>query len=436
MTTQPDDSLLLGTLVQAVPGETGAPVLQVTERGALWLRQGRIAATGTADRVRAVAPEGVAVHDHGGRLILPGFVDAHIHLPQTDIIASHGEHLLAWLERYAFPVEEAFSDETVAAEVSGFFLEELLRNGTTTAVVLGSVHPQSVEALFREAHARGLRLVAGKLLMDRNCPAALRDGPGLGLDQSRELIRRWHGVGRLRYALTPRFAPACSAAQLRGIAKLAEQHPDVYVHSHLAESRGELDWVRHVFPEQASYLDVYRDFGLLRRRALFAHCIHLDQNERERMATAGAAAVFCPTSNLFLGSGLFDYAACRRAGLRIALGTDVGAGTSFSMLRTAAEAYKVAALQGAPPSPAELLYLMTRGGAEALYLDDHIGSLEVGMEADCVVLDPGATPLLARRAACCESVDELLFAILMLGDDRHVAAVYTGAIRYTPVADG
>lgn len=427
MTTESDTCLLLGTLVQSLPDDgDGRPVLHVTERGALLLQGGRIAAAGEAAAVRAQAPEGTTIRDHGSRLIVPGFIDAHVHLPQTDIIGSHGEHLLAWLERYAYPGESAFASPAVAEETSRFFLDELLRNGTTTALVLGSLHPVSVETLFAQAHARGLRLIAGKLLMDRNCPQHLCDEADRTCGQTRELIRRWHGVGRLSYAITPRFAPTCSETQLAGIAELAAEYPDVYVHSHLAESLAELDWVRQLFPAHASYLDVYRDYGLLRKRALYAHCIYLEVHERQAMAQAGAAAVFCPTSNLFLGSGLFDHAASRRAGMRIGLGTDVGAGTSFSMLRTAAEAYKVSALLGQALSPAELLHLMTRGGAEALDLDDRIGSLAPGMEADCVVLDPEATPLSARRAARCESMEELLFATLILGDDRHVAAVYAG----------
>ncbi len=427
MTSQCDTRLLLGTLVQAVPdGPGGKPVLAVTDRGGVLIRDGLIEAVGSAATLRAHAPEGTPLHDYGSRLILPGFIDAHVHLPQTDIIGSHGEGLLTWLERYAFPAECAFRDPAVAQEVSGFFLDELLRNGTTTAVVLGSVHPHSADAVFREAARRGLRLVAGKLLMDRNCPDVLLEEAETGLERTRELIQRWHGVGRLQYAITPRFAPTSTEAQLTGIAALADAFPDVYVHSHLAESRTELDWVRQVYPSQTSYLDVYQHHGLLRPRSLFAHCVHLQQGERETMAASGAAAVFCPTSNLFLGSGLFDHAASRTAGMRIGLGTDVGAGTSFSMLRTASEAYKVSALLGQALSPAELLYLMTRGGAEALDLDDRIGTLAAGMEADCVVLDPEVTALSARRAARCDSVEELLFTTLILGDDRHVAAVYAG----------
>jgi len=359
-----------------------------------------------------------------GSLILPGFVDTHIHYPQTDVIASYGSQLLDWLERYTYPAEARFADTQQAQEMAEFFLDELLRNGTTTALVFATVHAQSVDVFLQSASARNLRMIAGKVLMDRNCPEALRDTPERGYRESAALIEKWMGKGRLGYAITPRFAVTSSDAQLELAGKLAREHPQVYIQSHMAESREELARVRELFPSSRNYVEVYDRFGLLRERAVYAHCIHLDPEERGRMAQTGAAAAACPTSNLFLGSGLFDFAAAREAGMRVGMGTDVGGGTSFNMLRTLSEAYKVAQLTGQRLSPWRAFYLATLGGARALGLDDRIGNFEPGKEADFAVLRLDSTPLMARRIRAGATPAEKLFALMMLGDDRAVAATY------------
>ncbi|WP_435103970.1 guanine deaminase [Arhodomonas sp. AD133] len=415
------------------PGEgDDRNALEVFDDGVLLIEGGRVARVGPAEDVLATVGAEVSVTDCRGQLVVPGFVDVHIHYPQTDMIASYGEQLLAWLERYTFPTEGRFGDAAVAADTAGFFLDELLRNGTTSALVLGTVHPESVEALFQAARGLGMRLAAGKVLMDRNAPEYLRDTAESGYRDSRELIERWHGVDRLSYAITPRFAPTSSEAQLERVGELATAYPDTYVHTHVAENRAEVAWVSELFPWSRSYLDVYDCYGLVRERALYAHCIYLDERDRRRMAETGAVAGFCPTSNLFLGSGLFDYATARSDGVKVGLATDVGAGTSFSMIRTVAEAYKVAQLQGTALSPARLLYLATLAGAEALAVADRIGSFREGNEADFVVLDPTATPLMARRHAHTESVEEQLFALFTLGDDRCVKSTWLqGACRYS-----
>ncbi|NIR31919.1 MAG: guanine deaminase [Gammaproteobacteria bacterium] len=414
------------------PGEPPArAALEHLPDGLLVVRDGRIDAVGAARSLLPKLGAEVAVHDHSGRLIVPGFVDAHVHYPQTDIIASDASRLLEWLRTYTFPTEQRFDEPDHAREVAEFFLDELLRNGTTTALVMATVHEASVDAIFTAAETRGMRLVAGKMMMDRNCPPELCDRDGAGYAASKALIERWHGRGRLLYAVTPRFAPTSSEAQLEHAGRLLAEHPDVYFHTHLAENREEVAWVAELFPWSRSYLDVYDRFGLVGQRAVFAHCIHVDDDDRSRMAATGATAAFCPTSNLFLGSGLYDLAAARRAGITVGVGTDVGGGTSFSLLRTLDEGYKVAQLQGGRLSAEQAFYLATLGGARALDLDQHIGSFAPGKEADFTVLDPRATPLLARRTAGARDIGETLFALLLLGDDRCVAATYVmGAAAY------
>lgn len=392
--------------------------------GVLVVRDGHVAECGPAAELLPRLPAGTPLADHRGRLILPGFVDTHVHYPQTDIIASHGEQLLEWLEKYTFPAEQRFADPAHAAEVAGFFCDELLRNGTTTAAAFATVHPASVDALFEAAQARRMRMITGKVLMDRNCPDFLRDSAETGYAASKALIERWHDRGRLLYAVTPRFAPTSTPAQMRFAGQLFREHPGVFLQSHLAENRAEVAWVAQLHPEARSYLDVYAHAGQLGMRAVFAHCLWLDDADRRRMAEAGAAMSFCPTSNLFLGSGLFDLRRAHELGVRVGLGTDVGGGTSFSMLQTLNEAYKVLQLGGQSLSAAGAFHLATLGGAHSLYLDDRIGNFMPGKEADFVVLDPRATPLLARRSAACATLEERLFALMMLGDDRAVAATH------------
>jgi guanine deaminase len=339
-------------------------------------------------------------------LLTPGFIDAHIHAPQTAMIGAYGEQLLAWLENYTFPMERRFEEPEYARASAEFFLAELLRNGTTSAVVLGTVHPQSVDALGAVVESTGARMILGKVLMDRHAPPELCDSAGAGYDDSRELIERWHGRGRISYAITPRFAPTCSPEQLAAAARLHQEFPSTYVHTHLSESQSEVEWVKTLFPERSSYTDVYDHFGLVGSRSVFAHGIHLSDAELELLAESGSTIAFCPTSNLFLGSGLFPFERVREAGVSIALATDVGAGTSFSMLRTASEAYKVLQLQGFSLSVHCALYLASLGAARALELDEYIGNLEPGKEADFIVLDWNSTPLLALRSREARDFDD------------------------------
>jgi guanine deaminase len=394
------------------------------EDGVLVVEEGRVARRGPAAEVLASLPRDVQVTDHRGALIVPGFVDAHIHYSQTDIIASGGDDLLHWLEHYTFPEESRFAEHAHAREVADFFLDELLRQGTTTALVFGTVHRASAEAFFEAARDRGMRMGAGQVMMDRHCPDHVRDTPATAHRDAHELIERWDGLGRLHYAITPRFAITSSDEQLRLAGELAAAHPDAFVHSHLAEHPDEVAWVKRLFPGARSYLDVYESFGLLRERAIYAHCLHLDEPDRKRMAATGAAAAFCPTSNLFLGSGLFDIAATDAAGMRFCLATDVGGGTSFSLLRTMQDAYKVAQMRGQPFPALRAFYLATLGGARALRLDDRIGSFEAGREADFIVLDPAATPLLERRMRSTKTLEEKLFAWMILGDERAIRETY------------
>jgi len=408
----------------ADPADAGAAALAHFPDGLLLVRDGRIETAGPAAELLPQLAAGTPVEDLRGKLILPGFVDTHVHYAQTDMIASYGEQLLAWLERYTFPTEARFADPAYAGEVAGFFCDELLRNGTTTAMAFATVHPGSVDALFSAAQARRMRLIAGKVLMDRNCPDYLRDTADQGYLDSAELIHRWHGVDRLRYAVTPRFAPTSTPEQMALAGRLYAEHPGVYLQSHVAENQGEVAWVAQLYPEARSYLDVYDRYGQLGERSVYAHCIWLDDDDRARMAATGAAASFCPTSNLFLGSGLFDLDRAHELGMRVGIGTDVGGGTSFSMLKTLGEAYKVLQLRGSSLAAERAFYLATLGGARSLYLEGEIGNFLPGKEADFVVLDPAASPLLARRMAHADSLAERLFVLMTLGDDRCVAATW------------
>ena len=359
-----------------------------------------------------------------GRIIAPGFVDMHIHYPQVDVIGSPAEGLLPWLENYTFPHEKRFVDPAYSAQAATFFIAELLRNGVTTALTFATSHPASVNALFAEAQKHSLRLITGKCLMDQNSPDGVRDETEQSLIDTETLINRWHGVDRLGYAITPRFVPSCSEAQLRGAGELAARYPDVWIQSHVAENLGEIAWVRELHPQVRSYLNVYERFGLLRPRAVYAHCIHIDDEDRALMRTTGAAAAVSPTSNLFLGSGFFDYAGADRAGFQYGLASDVGGGTSFSPFHTMLAAYYVGregqTKSGVSLTPQQLWWQHTGGAARALGLDGVVGNLQPGCEADFIVLNPQATPLMARKTAQAASLDELLFAMIVLGDDRLV----------------
>ena len=373
-----------------------------------------------------VAPHypGLAVEHLPGRIIAPGFVDMHIHYPQTDVIGAPAEGLLPWLENYTFPHEKRFSTPDYAADVASFFIAELLRNGVTTALTFATSHPTSVHALFTEAQKHHMRLITGKVLQDRHSPDGVRDETEQSLVDTETLIQQWHGVDRLGYAITPRFAPTSTPAQLRGAGELAAKYPEVWVQSHVAENLGEIAWARELFPESASYLATYADFGLMRKRAVYAHCIHFDDSDRALMRESGAVAAISPTSNLFLGSGFFDYAGADRIGFGYGLASDVGGGTSFSPFHTMLAAYYVGregqTKTGLSLSPQHLWWQHTAGAAQALGLAGVVGNLQPDCEADFVVLNPQATPLLARKTAQANSLDELLFAMIVLGDDRLV----------------
>ena len=398
--------------------------VEYIDDGLLIVENGHVHETGAAEALLPGLSEDVEVVEYRDKLIIPGMIDCHVHFPQIDIIASYGEQLLDWLNRYAYPVEQKFADAAHAAEVADFFVDELLRNGTTTALVFATVHPQSVDAIFDRALKQNMRLLAGKVLMDKNCPEELRDDAQSGYTDSLALINKWHGKGRLSYAITPRFAVTSSEGQLAEAGRLASEHPDVYVHTHLAENKDEVELIAKQFSWSRSYLDVYEHFGLVRERSVFAHCLHLDDQDHKSMADHGGAIAFCPSSNMFLGSGLFDLRSANDKGIRVGLGTDVGGGTSLSVLRTASEAYKVLHLQGQALPPFNALYLATLGAARALYLEDKIGNFERGKEADFVVLDSKATSITSRRLSRSDDVAEKLFALIMLGDDRSVVATY------------
>ncbi|MEZ3500355.1 guanine deaminase [Pantoea sp. KPR_PJ] len=391
------------------------------EDGVLLLEAGRIVGLYAWD-ARPPLPDEVI--DLRGRLIVPGFIDTHIHYPQTEMIGAYGEQLLEWLNHYTFPVESQYHCPDHAATMSEFFLQQLLANGTTSALVFGTVHPQSVDALFSAADAINMRMIAGKVMMDRHAPDALLETPEQSYADTRALIARWHGRGRLSYALTPRFAPTSSSALLEKVQQLRQEFPDVWLHTHLSENPQEVAWVKALFPERQGYLDVYHHHQLTGRRSLFAHCLHLDDREWQCLHETDSAIAFCPTSNLFLGSGLFNLKRSWEQGVKTGIGTDVGAGTTFNMLQTLGEAYKVGQLQQYRLSAAEAFYHATLGGACALDLHDHIGNFSAGKEADFVVIDPAVSPLQRLRLSHSKDIWEQLFMLMTLGDDRNIAQTW------------
>jgi guanine deaminase len=399
--------------------------------GLVICRGGLIQAVGPYAALKSELPPSAVLADYSGCLVAPGFIDTHVHYVQTGIIGAQGLQLLDWLNTYTFVAEQAFADPLVAQETARVFCDELLRQGTTTALVFCSVHAGSVDALFAEAEKRNLRLIAGKVLMDRNAPPALTDTARSGYEQSKALIAKWHGRGRCLYAITPRYAGSSTPEQLELASSLWREHPDTFVQTHIAENRDEIAWVMKLFPERRDYLDIYAHYGLTGRRAVLAHGIHLDESAFERCHASGTALAHCPTSNLFLGSGLFPLRTARnpRRPVHVGLATDIGAGTSFSLLATMGEAYKVAQLRSQPIDAVETFFLATLGGARALALDDRIGTLAPGHEADLVVLDPNATPLLAFRNRRSQSIVETLAVLATLGDDRAVRATYVAGKR-------
>lgn len=431
MTNESVPILVRGSVLHFLrdPGVTDDPgAWQYLADGALLIEGGRIVCCAGWEAVMKGLPDAdqlaARYFDYRGKLIVPGFVDTHAHYPQLQVMGSFGRQLLDWLRDYTFPAEAGFSERAVADRAADFFLERMLAHGTTTAAVFATVHSHSVDAFFEAALARRLRVLCGKVMMDRNCPENLRDTAASSRQQSIALIERWHGRERLRYAVTPRFAPTSSAAQLQAAGELFQGWPDMHLQSHLSENRQELAWVASLFPGRKNYVDVYEHFGLLGQRAIYGHGIHLDDGERCHLAQTGTAIAFCPTSNRFLGSGLFDYGAVHAAGVRVGLATDVGGGTSLSMLRTMAAAYEVCQARAQPLSAWRAWYLATLGGAQALALDAFIGNFTPGKEADFTVLDFEAVPELAWRAACAQTLEERLFALMMLGDDRCVAATH------------
>ncbi len=385
----------------------------------------------------AGAGQGAVTH-WPGRILAPGFVDLHVHFPQTDVIGSPADGLLPWLENYTFPHESRFCAPEYAGEVAAFFVDELLRHGVTTALAFATSHPASVNALFAEAQRRSLRLVTGKVLQDRHSPDGVRDQTEQSLLDTEALIQRWHGVDRLGYAITPRFAPTSTPEQLRGAGELAARYGDVWIQSHVAENLDEIRWARELFPRSRSYLAVYDDFGLMRERAVYAHCIYFDDADRALMRERQTAAAVSPSSNLFLGSGFFDYVGADRAGFRYGLASDVGGGTSFSPFHTMMAAYYVGregqTKAGLSLSPAQLWWQHTAGAAQAMGLAGVVGNLQPGCEADFVVLNPQATPLLARKTQQAQSLDELLFALIVLGDDRVIEQTVISQAKYAPSA--
>jgi guanine deaminase len=391
------------------------------------MADGRITHFGPADRVLPQLPKGTAVERFGpDSLIMAGFIDCHVHYPQTEIIGACGKQLIDWLNTYTFVAEQRYKDARYSAEVADVFLKECVRNGVTSASVYCTVHPQSVDAFFEQAGKYGMRMIAGKVLMNRNAPEALLDTTKQGYDDSKKLIEKWHGRGRMLYAITPRFAATSTPDQLEATGALKKEHPDCFVQSHVSENRGEVAWVRELFPESKGYLDVYDRFGLLGRRVIHGHGIWLTEDELKRCHETGTAIAHCPTSNFFLGSGYLDVhnAMRKERPVRVGLATDLGAGTSFSILQTMNEAYKAAQLNGHALSAGHAFYLATRGTAHALYLEDRIGSIGVGMEADVTVLDLASTPIIDFRMKRATDLEERLFIQMTMADDRAVLATF------------
>lgn len=420
--------LLLGQVLNFVADPFTVPIddaVRIETHGAVLIEAGKIVATGSADALRPRAPN-AQLHDYGDGLILPGFVDAHTHYPQTGIIASWGKRLIDWLNGYTFPAEMAFGDPEHAMLVAERYLDLLLANGTTSVCSYCTIHPQSVDAFFTAAAARGMAVAGGLTAMDRNAPEGLRDTAADAYDRSAALIGRWHGTGRATYAITPRFTPTSTPAQLEALGSLWAQQPTCLMQTHLSEQVDEVAWVAELEPWARDYLDTYERYGLLGQGALFGHAIWLTERERARLAESGSALVHCPTSNTFIGSGLFDLTARRGDGIAVGLATDTGGGSSFSMLRTMAAAYEIGQLTGTALHPAQLLWLATTGSAQVMRMADRIGTLKPGSDADIVVLDLASTPAISQRASRAETLWEAVFPTIMMGDDRAVQSVWVG----------
>jgi guanine deaminase len=402
--------------------------VSIDSAGAVLLRGDVIAEVGRADDLRTAHPTANMV-DYGDKLIMPGFVDAHVHYPQTAMIASWGKRLIDWLNTYTFPEEMRFGDPDYARDIAGRYLDLTLECGTTTVCSYATIHPESVDAIFEAAAARGQRIVAGKTCMDRNAPEGLRDTAQSAHDDSADLIARWHGKGRAVYAITPRFSPTSTPEQLEALGALWAANPECLMQTHLSEQVDEIEWVKGLYPDARDYLDTYETFGLLGERGVYGHAIHLEDRELDRLADVGAALVHCPTSNTFIGSGLFDLAGVVARGIPVGLATDTGGGSSFSMLRTMAAAYEIAQLRGQAVHASQLLWLATAGSARSLHLGDKIGNLAAGMEADICVLDLASTPAIAQRSIRANDIWEAVFPTIMMGDDRAIADVWVAGKR-------
>lgn len=406
------------------PKVAGDAAVEYYTDGILVIDEGKVVALGDAETLLGSLDHPTSLVDYSGRLIMPGMIDTHAHFPQAEIIGSYGEQLLDWLQYYTFPAEEKFADKSYASHIAQLFLDELLRHGTTTAMVYGSVHATSVDAFFSAAHARNMRMICGKVMMDRHAPPALCDTPESAYQDSRELIERWHGKGRQHYAITPRFAITSSCEQLALAGQLHSEYPDTYLQTHLAENMAEVAQVRTLFPNAHDYLEVYQSHGLLTPHSVFAHGIYLSEHEHKRLQESGASIAFCPSSNMFLGSGLLNLETLQQAGVTVSIASDVGAGTSLSMLRTLSDAYKVCQLQNQNLSALQSIYQATLGNAKSLQLDDRIGSFKHGNEADFIVLDLEATPLMRLRQQQSQSLEQQFAGLITQGDDRAIYASY------------
>jgi guanine deaminase len=426
-------TLLHGRLLsfrRAPLGLTDSQSYLYEEDGGLLVEDGLIAAAGPYGEVKAKAAEGTAEIDHRPHLIMPGFIDMHLHFPQMQVIASYAANLLEWLNTYTFPEECRFVESAHAQRIATHFYDELIRHGTTTAVAYCSVHKTSADAFFAEAMKRNMRMVGGKVMMDRNAPQGLLDTPEMGYDETRQVISDWHGKGRNHVAITPRFAITSTPAQMEATSALVREFPDLHIQTHLSENHDEIKFTCELDPEAIDYTDIYARYGLLGPKSLFGHAIHLSEREADVMSETGAVAVHCPTSNLFLGSGLFPLKALarREKPVRIGVATDIGGGSSYSMLRTMDEAYKIQQLLGERLNPLDSYYLMTRGNAEALSLADRIGTLDPGTEADLVILDAAATPAMALKMETVKTLPEELFLLQTMGDDRAIAETYVAGV--------
>jgi len=415
--------ILLGQVLSFAgdPFVDGVKAARHESHGAVAIEHGKIAAVGPADTIRA-AYRHARITDYGQCLISAGFIDAHVHYPQTAIIASWGKRLIDWLNSYTFPEEMRFADRAYADQVANRYLDLALAHGTTSMCSYATIHPESVDAFFTAAQARGLRAFAGKTCMDRNAPETLRDSVQSGYDDSKRLLQRWHGQGRLSYVITPRFSPTSTPEQLAAMGQLWREHPTCLMQTHLSEQVDEIAWVKELFPQSRDYLDTYEAQGLLREGAVYGHAIHLTAREKDRLIEAGASLVHCPTSNTFIGSGLFDMGLAQH--LRVGLATDTGGGSSFSMLRTMAAAYEVAQLRGQALHPAQLWWLATTGSARALHAEHQIGNIAAGMEADLTILNLQSTPAIAQATARAEDIWQAIFPTIMLGDDRAIRATW------------